>query len=139
MPGNLSASRATSPEGRVMDDRAKVDVKGIPRSLEALWSKPVLRAWFSRSTNLLIGTLAYNLFVIVVLQPILANLFPPLNGWEHVRSVFTGHSRYTYKDLLPYVGPVIWVVGNGLCFAMLNRNLHEAQDAVRQEEKPRTT
>ena len=97
------------------------------RSLQALRSKEVYQLWLKKSVSLLLGSLAYNLFVILILVPILRLWFPPLSGWEHVRSFFTGTHRSTYQDLLPYVGPAIWILGNGFWFALLSRNLKEAR------------
>ena len=102
-------------------------------SLQVLRSKQVYQLWLKKSVSLLLGSLAYNLFVILILVPILRLWFPPLSGWEHVRSFFTGAHRSTYQDLLPYVGPTIWILGNGFWFALLNRNLREArQEGVRE-------
>ena len=108
------------------------------KTLRAITSKHILRIWFSQSAKLLWGTLIYNAFVILVLQPILRRFFPPLSGWEHVRRVFTGSSRYTYTDIVPYLGPTVWILGNGFLFAFLNRSLHEAQETAQRQDSKRS-
>ena len=107
----------------------------IKNGFRAVISKRIFRVWLAHSANLLWGTLAYNAFALFVLEPILRKFLPPLSGWEHVKRIVTGTSRYTYGDVLPYVGPTIWILGNGFLFALLNRNLLEAQESVRREEK----
>jgi hypothetical protein len=103
----------------------------VKRFARAVAGHPVVWLWFKKSATLLWGTLLYNLFAVFVLQPILRKWFPPLTPWEKVTRVFAGTSRYTYRDILPYAGPAIWILGNGFLFALLNRKLREARSTVR--------
>ena len=94
----------------------------IVKFLRVLQSRQVIWPWLTRSYKLLLGTLAYNVFVLVVVQPMLRKWFPPLNPWEHVQGVFAGSTRTTFEELVPVVGTTIWILGNGLIFAVFNRD-----------------
>jgi hypothetical protein len=93
-----------------------------------LRSRSVLWPWLTHSTKLVIGTLAYNLFVLLAVQPILRKWFPPLKPWEHVQGVFAGSTRTTYEDVVPAVATVLWIAGNALVITLLNRRLQVARD-----------
>jgi hypothetical protein len=93
----------------------------------------VVKLWAHKSARLLWGSLIYNLFAILVVRPLLARLYPDLTPWEHVRGFFSGHTRTTYKELLPYVGPGLWVAGNAFLFALMNHNFTEAR---RETDRP---
>jgi hypothetical protein len=118
----MAALAATPRVVRWLASRLK-DPVGVYRALR---SRTLLWPWLSRSSKLLLGTLAYNVFLIVAIQPVLRKLFPPLKPWEHVAGIFGGSTRTTYEHLVPIVGATIWIVGNGLLFAFLNRDLRKA-------------
>ena len=94
-----------------------------------LRTRAVLWPWMTQSVKLYIGTLAYNAFALIVVQPLLKKWFPPLKPWEHVTGLF-GHSRTTYEEIVPVVATTAWIVGNALLFALMNRNLRQTQAAV---------
>jgi len=96
-----------------------------------LKTRRLLWPWLSCSVKLLIGTLAYNLFVLFAVQPLLRKWFPPLSPWEHVSGLFGG-TRMTYETLVPTVSAAIWIVGNGLLFALLGENLRKTHEAITQ-------
>ena len=100
------------------------------KSFGALVSRQVLALWMKKSSSLLLSTLIYNVVVIAVIRPLLRMFFPPLSPWENVKHFVGGSSRLTYNELLPYFGPAFWILGNGLLFALLNRNLKEAQESI---------
>ncbi len=97
----------------------------------ALKTRRLLWPWLNCSVKLLIGTLAYNAFVLLVVQPLLRTWFPPLSTWEHVKGVFGG-TRTTYESLVPIVSAIIWIAGNGLLFALLGENLRKTHEAITQ-------
>ena len=101
-------------------------LKDPAAACRALRSRTLLWPWLTRSSKLLLGTLAYNVFLIVAIQPVLRKLFPPLKPWEHVAGIFGGSTRTTYEHLVPIVGAAIWILANGLLFALLNRDLRKA-------------
>jgi len=83
----------------------------------------------TESVKLIVGTLAYNVFALMVVQPLLRKWFPPLKPWEHVTGLF-GHSRTTYHEIVPVVATTLWIIGNALLLAMMNRNLRSSQAAI---------
>lgn len=93
-----------------------------------LRSRSVLWPWLTHSTKLVIGTLAYNVFVLLAVQPILRKWFPPLKPWEHVQGIFAGSTRTTYEELVPVVATALWIGGNALVITLLNRRLQVARD-----------
>jgi hypothetical protein len=95
----------------------------------ALRTRAVLWPWMTQSVKLFIGTLAYNAFALVFVQPLLKKWFPPLKPWEHVTGLF-GHSRTTYQEVVPLVATALWILGNALLFALMNRNLRAAQATI---------
>ncbi len=95
----------------------------------ALRTRAVLWPWMTQSVKLFIGTLAYNAFALVVVQPLLKKWFPPLKPWEHVTGLF-GHSRLTYEAIVPAVATTLWILGNALLVALMNRNLRQTQATV---------
>jgi hypothetical protein len=95
----------------------------------ALRTRAVLWPWMTQSVKLFIGTLAYNAFALIVVQPLLKKWFPPLKPWEHVTGLF-GHSRMTYEEIVPAVATTLWIVGNALLFALMNRNLRQTQATI---------
>jgi hypothetical protein len=102
---------------------------GASATTSALRTRAVLWPWMTQSVKLFIGTLAYNAFAFIVVQPLLKKWFPPLKPWEHVTGLF-GHSRMTYEQIVPVVATTLWIFGNALLFAMLNRNLRHTQAAI---------
>jgi hypothetical protein len=96
----------------------------------ALRSRAVLWPWMTQSAKLFIGTLAYNAFALIVVQPLLKKWFPPLKPWEHVTGVLNGHSRTTYEQIVPVVATTVWIVGNALLFALMNRNLRRTHETI---------
>ncbi|MFH1016927.1 MAG: hypothetical protein V1798_01945 [Pseudomonadota bacterium] len=93
-------------------------------------NRKVFKLWVKRSAVLLWGMLVYNAFVALVLTPLFRKWFPPLTGWERVTKLFTGASRTTYRDILPYAGPALWIAGNALLFALIHRELNEARGTL---------
>lgn len=107
---------------------AKIARSTFPGS--QVFRSAVLRLWLKKSVSLLVGTLAYNLFAGLVLQPVLRSFFPPLSPIEQLQGFF-GRSRTTYAELMPYVGPTLWILGNALLFALLNRKLKDAETVIK--------
>lgn len=97
--------------------------------LAALRSRRVLWPWMTHSVKQVIGLVAYNLFVLLLVQPLLRQWFPPLKPWEHVTGVFDG-GRTTYEELVPAVANTLWILGNALIFALMNRDLRRTQAAI---------
>lgn len=95
----------------------------------ALRTRAVLWPWMTQSVKLFIGTLAYNAFALIIVQPLLKKWFPPLKPWEHVTGLF-GHSRMTYEEIVPNVATALWIIGNALLFALMNRNLRQTQATI---------
>jgi hypothetical protein len=109
----------------------------------ALRTRAVLWPWMTQSVKLFIGTLAYNAFALIIVQPLLKKWFPPLKPWEHVTGLF-GDSRMTYEQIVPAVATTLWIVGNALLFSLMNRNLRQTQATIaaggtmtRLEPRPR--
>lgn len=98
-------------------------------STAALRSRALLWPWMTQSVKLFVGTLTYNAFALIFVQPLLRKWFPPLKPWEHVTGLF-GHSRMTYEEIVPAVATTLWILGNALLFVMMNRNLRSSQAAV---------
>lgn len=99
----------------------------------AMWvtglrDRALLWPWLTHSTKLVLGTLAYNVFVFLLVEPILRRWFPPLKPWEHVQGVFAGSTRTTYDDILPVVATALWIAGNALVITVLNRRLQVARE-----------
>lgn len=86
-------------------------------------SRTLLYPWMTESAKLFAGTVAYNVFVLFVVEPVLRNWFPPLSPWEHVKGVF-GHQRTTYEQIVPIVATSLWIAGNAFIIVMMNRKLH---------------
>jgi hypothetical protein len=95
----------------------------------SLRTRAVLWPWMTQSVKLFIGTLAYNVFALIFVEPLLRKWFPPLKPWEHVTGLF-GHSRTTYEQLVPIVATTLWIFGNAFLFARMNRNLRRTQSAI---------
>lgn len=93
-----------------------------------LRDRALLWPWLTHSTKLVLGTLAYNAFVFLLVEPILRRWFPPLKPWEHVQGVFAGSTRTTYDDILPVVATALWIAGNALVITLLNRRLQVVRD-----------
>jgi len=98
-------------------------------TIATLRTRAVLWPWLTQSMKLFIGTLAYNAFALIVVQPLLKQWFPPLKPWEHVTGLF-GHSRTTYEQIVPIVATTMWILGNALLFALMNRNLRQTQATI---------
>jgi hypothetical protein len=88
-------------------------------SLQRLRTRRVLWPWITNSYRLVLGTLAYNLFVFLLIEPILRRWFPPLSPWEHVQGVFSGSTRTTYEQVVPAVATTLWIAGNALVVTFL--------------------
>jgi hypothetical protein len=95
----------------------------------ALRTRKVLWPWMTHSMKQVIGLVAYNLFVLLLVQPLLRHWFPPLKPWEHVTGLFDG-GRTTYEELVPAVANTLWILGNALIFALMNRDLRRTQAAI---------
>jgi hypothetical protein len=103
--------------------------RGVSEFLVRLRSRAVLWSWMTQSMKLFIGTLAYNAFALIVVQPLLRRWFPPLKPWEHVTGLFGG-ARLTYEEIVPAVATTLWIAGNAMLFALMNRNLRGTQAAI---------
>ena len=134
----VAASRAgAAARSWLTDLGSPADILAVVRS------RQVLGPWMTQSFKLLLGTLAYNVFVLVFVQPMLRRWFPPLKPWEHVTGLFSG-GRTTYEELVPAVATTLWILGNALLFALMNRDLRRTQAAIaaggtmtRLESRPR--
>lgn len=87
--------------------------------LRDLKARSVLWPWLTHSSKLVAGTLAYNAFVFLLVEPILRRWFPPLKPWEHVQGVFTGSTRTTYEQIVPTVATMLWIAGNAFVIVRL--------------------
>ena len=90
-------------------------------------NRAIVLPFLGHSAKIVLGTLAYNAFVFLVVEPILRIWFPPLKPWEHVASLF-GSSRTTYDDVAPTVATILWIAGNALVITLLNRRLQVARE-----------
>ena len=88
--------------------------------LDELRNRDVLWPWLTHSSKLVVGTLAYNAFVFLLVEPILRRWFPPLKPWEHVQGLFTGSTRTTYEQIVPVVATVLWIAGNAFVIVLLS-------------------
>ena len=104
-------------------------IPGVLPFLRDLRSRALLWPWMTQSVKLFAGTVAYNAFALVVVQPLLRKWFPPLKPWEHVTGLF-GHSRTTYEELVPIVATTLWIFGNAFLFARMNRKFRQTQSTV---------
>ncbi len=95
--------------------------------IAALRARKFFWPWLTHSYKLVLGTLAYNAFVFVVVEPVLRQWFPPLKPWEHLQGIF-GSTRTTYDEILPTVATALWIAGNALVIVLLNRRLQVARD-----------
>jgi hypothetical protein len=102
----------------------------LSTATSTLRTRALLWPWMTQSVKLFIGTLAYNAFALIVVQPLLKKWFPPLKPWEHVTGAFSGHSRTTYEQIVPVVATTLWILGNALLFALMNRNLRRTQETI---------
>jgi hypothetical protein len=91
--------------------------------LREIRSRRFIWPWLTHSSKLVAGTLAYNAFVFLLVEPILRKWFPPLKPWEHVQGVFAGATRATYEDIVPAAATALWIGGNALVITLLNRRL----------------
>jgi hypothetical protein len=91
-------------------------------SFQQLRTRKVLWPWLTNSYRLVLGTLAYNAFVFLLIEPILRRWFPPLSPWEHVQGVFSGSTRTTYEQMVPAVATGLWIAGNALVVTLLRGN-----------------
>ena len=101
----------------------------LSSAVAALRTRTVIWSWTTQSVKLFIGTLAYNAFALIFVQPLLRKWFPPLKPWEHVTGLF-GHSRTTYEEIVPVVATTLCILGNALLFALMNRNLRQTQSTI---------
>jgi len=107
--------------------RAAKNVPPPAQWRDRLRQRHFLWPWLTQSYKLVLGTLAYNAFVFVVVEPVLRRWFPPLKPWEHVTGIFGG-TRATYEDIGPTVATILWIAGNALIITLLNRRLQVARD-----------
>ena len=98
-------------------------------AVAVLRTRAVLWPWMTQSVKLFIGTLAYNAFALIFVQPLLRKWFPPLKPWEHVTGLF-GNSRMTYEEIVPAVATTLWILGNALLVVLMNRNLRQTQATI---------
>lgn len=87
----------------------------------------IVLPFLGHAGKIVLGTLAYNAFVFLIVEPILRIWFPPLKPWERVTGLF-GSSRTTYEDVVPTVATVLWIAGNALVITLLNRRLQVARE-----------
>lgn len=97
--------------------------------VDALRSRAVLWPWMTQSVKLFLGTLAYNAFALLFVQPLLRRWFPPLKPWEHVTGLL-GDSRLTYQEIVPVVATTLWILGNALLVVLMNRNLQNTRETI---------
>ncbi len=102
-------------------------VVGAIRFAKTLRTRRFFWPWLTQSYKLVLGTVAYNAFVFLIVEPILRRWFPPLKPWEHVSGFFTGSTRTTYDQVLPTIATVLWIAGNALVITILNRRLQVAR------------
>lgn len=87
----------------------------------------IVMPFLGNTAKIVLGALAYNAFVFLVVEPILRIWFPPLKPWEHVAGLF-GSSRTTYDDVAPTVATMLWIAGNALVITLLNRRLQVVRE-----------
>lgn len=102
----------------------------LSATTSALRARALLWPWMTQSVKLFIGTLTYNAFALIVVEPLLKKWFPPLRPWEHVTGALSGHSRTTYEQIVPVVATTLWILGNALLFALMKRNLRPTQATI---------
>lgn len=95
----------------------------------------IVMPFLGHTAKIVLGTLAYNAFVFLIVEPILRLWFPPLKPWEHVAGLF-GSSRTTYDDVAPTVATILWIAGNALVITLLNRRLQVAREVSTVTELP---
>ena len=95
----------------------------------------IVLPFLGHTAKIVLGTLAYNAFVFLIVEPILRIWFPPLKPWERVTGLF-GASRTTYQDVVPTVATVLWIAGNALVITLLNRRLQVAREVSKVNELP---
>ncbi len=95
----------------------------------------IVLPFLGHTAKIVLGTLAYNAFVFLIVEPILRIWFPPLKPWERVTGLF-GSSRTTYEDVVPAVATVLWIAGNALVITLLNRRLQVAREVSTVTELP---
>lgn len=91
--------------------------------------------FLGHTAKIVLGTLAYNAFVFLIVEPVLRIWFPPLKPWEHVAGLF-GSARTTYDDVAPTVATILWIAGNALVITLLNRRLQVAREVSRVTQPP---
>jgi hypothetical protein len=101
----------------------------VSTGLAAVRTRAVLWPWMTESAKLFAGTLAYNIFALFIVQPLLRRWFPPLKPWEHVSGLL-GDSRMTYEEIVPVVATTLWILGNALLIVMMNRRLRSTRESV---------
>lgn len=100
------------------------------RGFAALRTRALLWPWMTESMKLFAGTLAYNAFALLFVQPLLRRWFPPLKPWEHVTGLFGGGTRTTYEEIVPVVATTLWILGNALLVVMMNRKLRSTRESI---------
>jgi hypothetical protein len=111
---------------RVVIHYAAAALTFLSSGIAVLRTRAVLWPWMTQSVKLFGGTLAYNAFALLVVQPLLRRWFPPLKPWEHVTGLFSG-PRTTYEEIVPVVATTIWILGNALLVVLMNRNLRQTR------------
>lgn len=101
----------------------------VSRAVAAFRTRAVLWPWMTESAKLYAGTLAYNVFALLIVQPLLRRWFPPLKPWEHVTGLFGG-ARTTYEEIVPVVATTLWILGNALLIVLMNRRLRSTRESI---------
>ena len=94
-----------------------------------LRSRAVVWPWMTTSARMIAELVAYNAFVLFIIEPLLRRWFPPLKPWEHVTGLFGG-ARTTYEEIVPAVATTLWILGNAFLLAMMNRRLRRTHPMV---------
>jgi hypothetical protein len=95
----------------------------------AIRQRTVLGSWMTESAKLFVGTIAFNLFSLLIVQPLLRRWFPPLKPWEHVSGLF-GNTRTTYEEIVPAVATTLWILGNALLIVLMNRKMRATRESI---------
>ena len=98
-------------------------------AIAAVRQRTVLALWMTESAQLFAGTIAFNLFALLIVQPLLRHWFPPLKPWEHVEGLF-GDTRATYEEIVPVVATTLWILGNALLIVLMNRRLRTTRESI---------
>jgi len=98
-------------------------------AIMAIRQRTMLGSWMTESAKLFVGTIAFNLFSLLIVQPLLRRWFPPLKPWEHVSGLF-GNTRTTYEEIVPAVATTLWILGNALLIVLMNRKMRATRESI---------